>query len=201
MDVDEAIDSRRSIRAFSVRHLLPEVVEKLCLAGLKAPAPHHTTPWRFVVLSPGEVRERLAEEMGQAWREDLQRDQVPAAKISSLLTESARRITTAPGLALCGIVGDGLREWPDRRRLTFEWQMAAHSMGAALQNIMLTAHAHGIASYWISAPLYAPEAVRRALELPKEFVPQALLAFGYPSLSYEPRQRPSRPGGDFVTTI
>ena len=173
MEVEEAIERRRSVRQFSNRHVLPEVLQKLCEAGLKAPAPHHTTPWRFVVIEAPELRERLAEEMGRAWRCDLQKDGVSAPKVSNLLKESHRRITTAPGLILCGVVGEGLRDWPDARRRTFEWQMASHSMGAALQNIMLAAFDRGLASYWMSAPLYAPEAVRKALRLPKEFVAQA----------------------------
>jgi F420 biosynthesis protein FbiB-like protein len=199
MDVLEAIEGRRSIRAFEARPVAAELLKEFCAAGLRAPAPHHTRPWRFVILESPASRERLADEMGQAWRLDLDGDGVPASKISALLEKSRRQITTAPGLVLCGIVGEGLRDWPDQRRRTFEWQMAAHSMGAALQNIMLAAHACGVATFWISAPLYAPEAVRRALALSDSFVAQALVAFGHAADGYSPRERPTTLLEQFVS--
>jgi nitroreductase len=66
--------------------------------------------------------------------------------------------------------------------------MAQQSMGAALENIMVAAHALGLASYWISAPLFAPEAVHEALGLAAGYEAQALVAIGYPAS--EPRPRP-----------
>ena len=56
-------------------------------------------------------------------------------------------------------------DWPDDRRARNEWAMAQQSIGAAMQNIMLAAHAMGLSSYWISAPLFAPEACAEALAL------------------------------------
>jgi len=58
--------------------------------------------------------------------------------------------------------------------------MAVQSMGAALQNLMLAAHARGLGSFWVSAPLFCPETVQEALDLPGEYVAQALIALGYP---------------------
>lgn len=200
MELSEAIEGRRSIRGFSDQSLPPGALEEFCKAGLRAPAPHHTRPWRFVVLESSERRARLAAEMSAAWRQDLTGDRVAEQKISELLEKSRRQIIDAPGLVLCGIVGDGLRDWPDQRRHNAEWQMAAQSMGAALQNIMLVAHEQGVASFWISAPLFAQEAVRRALDLPENFLAQAFIAFGYLASDYVPRARPAETT-PFVSTI
>ena len=68
--------------------------------------------------------------------------------------------------------------------------MSVQSMGAALQNVMVAAHALGLATFWISAPLFCPETVRRALDLPDDWEPQALVAVGYPSAGHVPRPRP-----------
>jgi nitroreductase len=67
--------------------------------------------------------------------------------------------------------------------------MAQQSIGAGMQNIMLAAHALGMASYWISAPLFAPEAVREALALPSEYVAQAFVVVGYPRPGIAPKPR------------
>ncbi len=189
MDAIEAIRTRRSIRAFLPRPVPEGLVEELVALACAAPAPHHTQPWRFVTLG-AEARETLAEAMGAAWRSDLERDGVPAERIQALLARSRAQILRAPALVLGGLVDEGLRRWPDERRRQAEWGLAMHSFGAALQNLMLAAHAKGLASFWISAPLFCPDAVRRALLLPEAFVAQALVALGYPDPSYRPRDRP-----------
>lgn len=197
MDAVEAIRTRRSVRAFQPRPVPDDLVEELVTLACTAPAPHHTQPWRFVLLGP-DAREALAEAMGAAWRADLERDGVSPERIETLLARSRARVMGAPALLLGGLVGDGLRQWPDERRRQAEWGLAMHSFGAALQNLMLAAHARGLASFWISAPLFCPEAVRRALDLPQGFVAQALLALGYPEPSYQPRERPPFEIGRFL---
>ena len=65
--------------------------------------------------------------------------------------------------------------------------LAQQSVGAGMQNLMLAAHALGLASYWISAPLFAPEAVREALGLPGDYVAQAFVVLGYAAAAPRPR--------------
>lgn len=190
MDAYEAITTRRSVRLFDGRPVPRDVLQRALRAACLSPAPHHTRPWRFVVLENAESRRRLAESMGRAWRRDLEADRLAAEQIASLLAKSRRRIEEAPALVLACLVGDGLRDWPDERRRRAEWGMAQQSLGCALEAIMVAAHAEGVASYWISAPLFAPEAVREALELPPAYDAQALVALGYASAQYEPRPRP-----------
>jgi coenzyme F420-0:L-glutamate ligase/coenzyme F420-1:gamma-L-glutamate ligase len=189
MDAYEAIVTRRSLRQLDSRPVPQELIDKLLDAAVRAPAPHHTKPWRFVVLETSESRRRLAEPMGAAWRRDLESDGVAAAKIEKLLGKSRRQIEGAPALLLGCLVGEGLRAWPDDRRRRAEWGMAQQSMGAALENIMVAAHALGLASYWISAPLFCPQAVREALDLPIDYESQALIVIGYPASGFSPRPR------------
>lgn len=185
----DAIAGRRSVRHFSRRAVADELIHELILAACAAPAPHHTRPWRFVLMRSEEAKAMLARAMGEAWRRDLIADGQPPDLIERLLARSYRRLMEAPVLVLACLVGDGLRAWPDERRRRSEWTMAAQSMGAALQNLMLTAYDRGLASYWISAPLFCQETVRVVLDLPSGFVPQALVALGYPqpNLSLPPR--------------
>jgi coenzyme F420-0:L-glutamate ligase/coenzyme F420-1:gamma-L-glutamate ligase len=186
----EAIATRRSLRQLDSRIVPRELVDKLLDVACRAPAPHHTRPWRFVTIEQPSSRQRLAEHMGAAWRRDLERDAVPAAKIDALITKSRRRIEDAPALLLACLVREGLRDWPDEARQRAEWGMAQQSVGCALQNIMVAAHALGLSSYWISAPLFAPDAVREALDLPPDYVAQALVVAGYPRPGAAPRARP-----------
>ena len=190
MDALEAIRTRRSLRQLADRAVPRDLVDEALRMALLAPAPHHTRPWRYVVVSP-ERRESLATAMGAGWRTDLERDGHPQVLIEKLLAKSRRQIMSAPALILSCLTHEGLRDWPDERRARNEWAMAQQSAGAGMQNLMLAAHALGLASYWISAPLFAPEAVRGALELPDDYVAQAFVVLGYPTEGASPKPRPA----------
>lgn len=188
MDAIDAIRTRRSLRQLSDHAVPHDVLDDLLELAATAPAPHHTQPWRYVIVLP-RSRERLASAMGEAWRADLERDGHPQPLIEKLLRKSMRQITTAPALILACLTNEGLRDWPDERRARNEWAMAQQSIGAAMQNMMLAAHASGLASYWISAPLFAPEACRDALDLPEAFVAQAFIVVGYAPGGVSPKDR------------
>jgi F420 biosynthesis protein FbiB-like protein len=190
VDALDAIRTRRSLRQLAARDVPRDVIERLVALACLAPAPHHTRPWRYVVVGPAR-RAALAAAMGAAWRADLERDGHPEELIEKLLRKSERRITAAPALILACLTHEGLRDWPDERRARHEWAMAQQSVGAAMQNIMLGAHALGLASYWISAPLFAPDAVREALDLPAEWIAQAFVVVGYPAAPPRPRPAPA----------
>jgi coenzyme F420-0:L-glutamate ligase/coenzyme F420-1:gamma-L-glutamate ligase len=179
MTLDAALAGRRSIRQFSPRLVARALVEEIIAAACVAPAPHHSHPWRFVILS-AEARAALTDAMSERWRQDLARDRVPEARIRRLLNRSRARLAAAPVLILAGVESQAQRPWPDQRRQRAEELMFVQSLGAAIQSLMLAAHARDLGSYWLSAPLFCPEAVRLALDLPPDFQPQALIALGYP---------------------
>ena len=188
--VEGAIRSRRSIRGLVGPALSPDQVEHLVALACTAPAPHHTRPWRFAEVSPGR-RSALATAMGEAWRADMEHDGVPTAQQEKALRRTRRQIESAPTLLLGCLVADGLRVYEDDRRARAEWGLAQHSFGAALQNVLLAASANGLAAFWISAPLYAQDAVRSALDLDASWQPQAFVALGHPSEDYVPFDRPT----------
>ena len=52
MDAIEAIRSRRSLRQLAERPVPRALLDELLALACVAPAPHHTRPWRYVVVSP-----------------------------------------------------------------------------------------------------------------------------------------------------
>lgn len=185
----EVILGRRSVRRFLPTPLPQELVAELVSLAAAAPAPHHSRPWRFLLLSP-PARQRLAEAMGRAWRRDLLADGTPAAQVEELLQRSRRRILAAPALLLACLDLSAAHPWPDQRRQRAERDMFLQSLGAALQNLMLAAHARGLGSCLMSAPLYCQEEVREALGLPGGWEPAFLVELGHPDPTYRPRPRP-----------
>ncbi len=189
MNAYQAITERRSLRQLSTLPVPQPLIDKLLYAACLAPAPHHTKPWRFVHLESAASKGRLAEAMGAAWQQDLRGDGVAEEQIDFLLARSRSQIEGAPALVLSCLVADGLRQWQDTRRRRAEFRMAIQSIGCAMENMMVAAQAEGLASYWISAPLFCPDAVRDALDLPPEYESQALVVFGYPEAGVTPRPR------------
>jgi len=197
MTLATAIAGRRSVRHFAPRPVERALIEEVIAAACLAPAPHHSRPWRFVILSP-DASAALTDAMGERWRQDLERDGLPEARIRRLLDRSRTRLAAAPVLILAGVAGDAQHPWPDQRRQRAEELMFVQSLGTALENLMLAAHARGLGSYWLSAPLFCPDAVRRALDLPLDFRPQALIALGYPREGLRLPPRPPLAARDHI---
>lgn len=191
--VPEFVSARRSIRAFRDAPVDPATVDALVLAACLAPAPHHSRPWRFVVVTSPEAKDALAAGMGARWRADLEGDGVAAARIDELVAASHRKLAAAPVLVLGCLTTDGLDHYPDERRRRAEHGMALLSLGAAIENLMVSAPVHGLATCWVAAPIFCPDAARDALALPTDWLPHALVLVGHPDPSYAARVRPPVP--------
>jgi coenzyme F420-0:L-glutamate ligase/coenzyme F420-1:gamma-L-glutamate ligase len=187
------VEARRSIRAFLpdrvARGDLDAIVEAACLA----PAPHHSRPWRFVVVDTEAANRALAEGLGARWRRDLLGDGVPEARVDELVGASHEKLTGAPACIVGCLTWNGLDRYPDQARQRAEWGMALLSLGAAVENLMLSATARGLASCWVAAPIFCPEEARDALQLPPEWLPHALVLVGVPDPDYAGRVRPPVP--------
>ena len=168
------------------------MVEAACLA----PAPHHSRPWRWVIVDTPGAKASLARGMGAKWRTDLQSDGAPAGRIDELVDASHTKLTGAPALVVGCLTWEGLDRYPDDARQRAEWGMALLSLGAAVENLMLAATDAGLASCWVAAPIFCPEEARAALSLPERWLPHALVLVGRPDPSYEGRPRPPVPLDD-----
>lgn len=198
MQVLEVIASRRSVRRFAPRDVPRDLVSKLVAAACAAPAPHHSRPWRFVEITP-EARPRLIQAMAAAWTADAEAGGQPPQAIKRPLARSRRQLTEAPLLLLACLDAKGARHWPDQRRRRAEHDMYMQSLGAVLQNLLLAAHAYGLAGYLKGAPLFCQRAVAEALSLPRAWQPAFLVLLGYPARGSRPPPRPDLDMDRFLT--
>jgi coenzyme F420-0:L-glutamate ligase/coenzyme F420-1:gamma-L-glutamate ligase len=190
------IEARRSIRAFTTAPVSRAVLDGLVTTACLAPAPHHSRPWRWVVVDTDHGKAALADGMGRQWRTDLEADAVAPDRIDELVDASRAKLTNAPALVLGCLTWDGLDRYPDAARQRAEWGMALLSLGAGVENLMLAAAAAGLASCWVAAPIFCPEAARDALALPGDWSPTALVLVGHPDPAYRGRERPPVPLDD-----
>ena len=176
----QTILGRRSIRRYRSLSLSRELIEQVLTAAIWAPSAHNRQPWRFVVISQPDVKEALAEAMARPWREDMLRDGVAPEAMKARIRRSHERITQPPVLILGCLTMLDMDAYPDPGRQQPERIMASQSLALALGNLMLAAHHEGLGSCWMCGPLFAPEEVRAALDLPADWEPQALISLGWP---------------------
>jgi coenzyme F420-0:L-glutamate ligase / coenzyme F420-1:gamma-L-glutamate ligase len=188
--IPEFLEARQSIRSFLAYPIDETRLDALVAAAATAPAPHHSRPWRFAVITSSNAKGALANGMGARWRRDLEHDGVDVARIDELVERSERTLARTPALIVACLTDHGLDRYPDEPRRRAEWGMGVLSLGAAIENLMLAATDGGLASCWMAAPIFCPDDAREALDLPREWVPQALVLLGEPDPTYEPRTRP-----------
>ncbi|MFI5267296.1 MAG: nitroreductase family protein [Chloroflexota bacterium] len=195
----QLVRERRTVRAYRAEDVDPRLIQQAIEDACWAPSPHHTQPWRFVLIASETERRRLAEAMGEKWQEDLSQDELSPRLIEGQLKGSRVRLSKAKALLVVCMSQRDLDRYPDARRQTAERDMAVQSIGAAIQNLLLALHLIGLAACWMCAPLFCPEIVQATLTLPEDWEPQALITIGRP---VEPPPAPQRrPMDDLLLTL
>jgi F420 biosynthesis protein FbiB-like protein len=179
-DVARAIRERRSVRKYLQKPVPEKNLREILEAATWAPSAHNAQPWRFVVLTEGPAKRALADAMAQAWLHDLEKDGVPKAARLESAHASAERFAGSPVLVVACVTLKDMDSYADAKRRKSERDLAIQSLSAAIQNLLLTAYAKGLGACWYCAPAFCQAAVRKALKIPEEVEPQALITLGYP---------------------
>lgn len=175
MDVLKAIRERRSIGKVGPVRPPRETIEQILEAATWAPTHHKTQPWRFYVLA-GRAREALGNVMAEC-----KAAHVTGSKAESKLEKARRKPLRAPV-----IIAVAVKPSQDEDVVEIE-EIAATA--AAVQNMLLAAHAMGLGAMWRTGdPCYDPK-VQAFFGLQK---PASLLGFvylGYPAMSQPQTKR------------
>lgn len=162
MDAYEAILTRRSVPKVLDQLPAREQIQRLLEAAVRAPTHHITEPWRFVVLA-GAARD----ELGRAWAEGVRaRGKEPVG-----IDQKVRR---AP--AIVAVV-----ERP-KTHLPKVVEVEEHyATGAAIQNILLAAHALGLGAMIRTGDAATLPEVRSYLGVAEDELIAGLIYVGIPA--------------------
>jgi nicotinate-nucleotide--dimethylbenzimidazole phosphoribosyltransferase len=176
------ISARRDIRRFRPDPIDPALIREVLQAGHLAPSVGHSQPWRFIVITEQQTRDRAAL---LADRERLrQAEQLEPDRRARLLDLQLEGIREAP----VGIVVACDRRTPAAGvlgRATFP-DTDLWSSACAIENIWLAARAVGLGVGWVT--LFEPADLAALLQLPAGVETLGWLCLGWPD------ERPPAPG-------
>jgi nitroreductase len=149
METLEAIRTRRTVGK-STGDVPRETIRELIEAATWAPNHKLTQPWRFSVLT-GSARERL----GEVWGREAAAAAEPAAR-AAVQEGEAKKPLRAPALIVVSVRTDA-------NPVTAEEDLTATA--AAVQNLLLAAHAKGLSAAWKTGKIVRSAEVKRFLGL------------------------------------
>ncbi|MBW1780904.1 MAG: nitroreductase family protein [Deltaproteobacteria bacterium] len=170
MDIFTAIQERRSCRKFLNEPVGEEVIEKILEAATWAPSPLNLQPWEFIVITNGAVKDKIfaesirckawaLEESGWKW--------IGGYKVDFL--------KSAP--VIVAVIGDpkksGVDMFMEGGRTGYQ-----HACAAAIQNMLLAAHASGLGGIWFT--FFDKKPMREILGVDEKKTPIALICLGKP---------------------
>lgn len=142
MDIFTAIRERRSCRQFKPEPIREELIEKILEAAAWAPSPLNLQPWEFIVITSSDKKEDIhaeairckswaLEKSGWKW--------IAGYKVDFL--------KTAP--VIIAVIGDSKKSGVD---MFMEGGGTGyqHACAAAVQNLLLAAHASGLGALWFT---------------------------------------------------
>ena len=179
MDVIHAIETRQSIGRVKQDPVPRDLIERILESAVHAPNHRITEPWRFHVFTGkgrGElarVRAEIARLQAEAEGED---EELAAGRIS----RERKKAFRAP--VVVAVICESGRDEVE----TLENYAAC---AAAVQNMLLTAHALGLGAMWRTGPVAYHDHMREFLDLEEGDKVVAYLYLGFPDMGERPRRR------------
>jgi 5,6-dimethylbenzimidazole synthase len=189
MDILTAIKERRSCRSFSDEPVASDVIEKILDAATWAPSPLNAQPWSFVVITSNDKKNEIFAEAERSREEAIQK-----SGWAWLGKYSVEFLLSAP--TIIAVAGNpkksGVDQFMEGGARAYE-----HACAAAVQNMMLTAHALGLGSVWFT--LFDRNKLQGLLGLGSDKVPLALVCLG--KIAADPAPTPRKGFADKTTYL
>lgn len=188
METVDAIAKRRSIRKYSAKEVSREIIEKLLNAAIQAPSAKNRQPWRFVVVTAKEKGAMLQAMQEGIYKEKSGKGLMPdSSKFISGAEYSMEIMKQAPVTIF--VLNTNKHYLWDTAPIEAKFYEIANiqSIGAAIQNMILTATDLGLGSLWICDIFFAYQQLAHWLNTEDQLI--AAVSFGYAEEDPLPRPR------------
>ncbi len=183
----EAASLRRTVRDFTEDPVPADAISRAVAAAVTAPAPHHTSPWRFVHLVDSATRTQVLDAMRTQWAADLHEiDGLPETEIERRVSRGVI-LRRAPEVVFAWVDTSLAHDYLDARRQIAERDLFIAAGAAGVQNFLISLAAEGLGSAWISSTMFCPETVRAELGIADTWLPLGAIAIGWPAQVPAPR--------------
>lgn len=191
MDVAKAIEDRRSYRKLSAGPVAEEDLLAMLEAARRAPSDENSQPWHFYVVRDREFIARMADTVAAGVESRIAACEEAEAKAK---WENVRFFMSHFGRAPVVVAVSYRRFAADEHPIDEEHQRdyspGLQSIGAAIQNLILTATSLGYGTCWMTGPV---DAARKDLEamlaIEEPWLLAAMVPVGLPTKAYQPRPR------------
>lgn len=172
MDVLSAIATRRSIGKVKEDPVPSELIHQILEAGTWAPSHFRTEPWRFFVLT-GDARKALGKTLASLVVKTL--EDPNSEESQKRLEREENKPLRAPV-----IIAVAVEPTTANKRVMMKEEVAA--VCAAVQNMLLAAHALGLGAIWRTGESCYSNEVKELFTLSSESEMVGLLYIGYPDM-------------------
>ncbi|UCE27169.1 MAG: nitroreductase family protein [Candidatus Coatesbacteria bacterium] len=194
------IKTRRSVRKFEPDTVPREDIEKMLECARFAPSASNTQPWYFVVADDPADVVAMADAVAAAVEKVVAG--IDSARGKKELDAYAGYFTffrDAPAIIAVfmtpyrALLGRLLKRYTPAVGELIGTHASEQSVAAAIENLMLAAHALGYGSVWMTGPLFAKEELEGMFAPPDGYELAALVAVGRPAET-PPDELPDRKG-------
>jgi nitroreductase len=196
MPLEDAMRTQRAIRRLKTDPVDDALVLHLIELALRAPTGSNQQNWQFVVVKDRAVKGRLGRLNRGAWNiyggigRRMYRDNDAMLRIMRAVQWQVDHFEDIPVLVVACLTGPR-PFWPPVASTSYYG-----SIYPSVQNLLLAARAAGLGAALITLPLWSTFLARRALGLPWNVSPCAVVPLGWPLGKYGPTTR--RPVGEVV---
>ena len=189
------IENRRSIRKYKRHEISKEIIEDIIYSATLAPSAKNRQPWKFIVYQ-GEEKSKLVDVMHQGIKlEKITHKLMPEWAFAIPDAENTVRVMEeAP--CLIAVLNTNQKtpfdSIEDEKRIVEICDSLL--IGAAIENMILTATSYGLGTLWIANTCFAYNELIDFIETDSQLT--GIVAIGFANET--PAKRPRKPVADIV---
>ena len=200
-ELKSLIKSRRSIRKFMPDKISEADIKEIIESAVNAPSACNSQCWHFIAVQDTALKEKLAE----ACEDFIKEFYADADYSDNVISGRIKQITFFKNAPLVIFAFLTHMDYHDPRVTDYyakkgftQRQMTEMlgypdilSVGAAIQNMLLTIHDKGLGACWMNDPAAAEKNICKVLNVPEDYRLMSVIPVGKPA--YAPKEKTMKP--------